>query len=121
MATMYAVGLVTLLVVVGLVVTTLSSVYVLRRQAESAADLAALAAAQAHQRGGDACGTAARLAEANGARLVSCAVVGDDVAVEVTTTGSGGLRSIEVPGRARAGPASDVGAGVTGVGVAPPG
>ena len=42
------------------------------RVAQSAADLAALAGAGALQLGGDACGRAAEVAEANDARLTAC-------------------------------------------------
>ena len=50
------------------------------RSAQSAADLAALAGAAAAQRGDDACAVAAALARANAAALVTCRVLGDDVA-----------------------------------------
>ena len=58
-------------------------------RARSAADLAALAGAGAELRGRDACEAASRSAGANGARLVSCQVIGGRfdlrVRVEVAT------------------------------------
>ena len=48
-----------------------------RHHAAHAADLGALAGAQAHVRGADACRAARRLTGENGARLVSCRVEGD--------------------------------------------
>ena len=53
-------------------------------RARSAADLAALSGAAEVQRGGDACGAATRLAEANGARIVACDRVGDQIDYVVT-------------------------------------
>lgn len=72
---------------------------------DAAADLAALSGAARHQRGGDACGTAAEIASANGAALVRCRVDGDDVLVDVTTAVEFpfGMHA-DIGARARAGP-----------------
>lgn len=105
-ATIYAVMLIAVLTVSALALTVLASVFALRRQMESAADLTALAAAQAHQRGRDPCAAAAEIAVRNSAELTSCAVVGDDVRVTVSRRGDGLLGGVAVPARARAGPAS---------------
>ncbi|SFF22443.1 helicase/secretion neighborhood TadE-like protein [Flavimobilis marinus] len=76
--------------------------HVARVGAESAADLAALAAATALARGGDACATARDVATSNGAEIVRCDTEGTGaVQVEVS-------RDVPMLGRAtaqaRAGP-----------------
>ena len=79
---------------------------VARHRAQSAADLAALAAAVHVADGPDpACGHARRIASANAARLVSCRVEGSDVIVttEVTPAGVAALAGV-ARGQARAGP-----------------
>jgi secretion/DNA translocation related TadE-like protein len=80
------------------------------RTAASAADLAALAAAQEHARGTTAadgvCAVAARIAAANRAELTACrpdAAGNVVVTVEVAVDGPGG-RAWQVEGRSRAGP-----------------
>lgn len=103
-ATAYAVGLVAVLVVASVLLTLVASVFVGRREAEKAADLAALAGARAHQIGEDGCAVARERAEANGAELTSCVLDGADVLVEVEVRGSRLLEDLAVPGRARAGP-----------------
>lgn len=55
-----------------------------RHRATGAADLAAIAAAQAQLAGADACAAAGRAAAANDAELASCAVTGDEVEFVVT-------------------------------------
>jgi secretion/DNA translocation related TadE-like protein len=68
-----------------------------RRQAEAAADFAALGAAGRIGVGDDACAVAARIASANGARLADCAVRlspdGRSGAVDVTV-----VRAFAAPG-----------------------
>jgi secretion/DNA translocation related TadE-like protein len=80
---------------------------VARHRAETAADLTALAAATAQVRGGDPCGVAGRVASAQGARLVSCALQARSVSVLVeVATPSRVLRWLDMPparARARAG------------------
>ncbi|WP_234376978.1 Rv3654c family TadE-like protein [Streptomyces sp. TP-A0356] len=73
-----------------------------RHRATGAADLAALAAADHWMEGGEeACAGAARVAVAQGSRLVRCAVVGE--VSDVTAASVAGPFTAEV--RARAGPA----------------
>ena len=74
---------------------------VAHRDAQNAADLAALAAADPRSSGG--CDVAARVAAANRARLVACEVDGATASVEVSVTAIVGHR-VEIHGRARAGP-----------------
>ena len=57
------------------------------RQAQSAADLAALAVASGLGRGGDPCAAGAGIATANDARLVACEVDGREARVRVEVTG----------------------------------
>ncbi|MFJ6568748.1 Rv3654c family TadE-like protein [Streptomyces sp. NPDC091292] len=78
---------------------------VARHEAGGAADLAALAAADHWLRGSaGACAQAARVAEAQGARLVRCVV--DGAVSEVTVAAGPGPLGAEV--RSRAGPAGPV-------------
>ena len=71
-----------------------------RQRAETAADLAALAAAQSLVRAGTApCAAAGAAAAANGGQLLSCSIVGDDVTVAVGVTAPMDARAT-----ARAGP-----------------
>jgi secretion/DNA translocation related TadE-like protein len=77
------------------------------RVAQSAADLAALAGAEARGRGRDPCTAAASIALANGASLDSCAVEGFDVRLQVTVTGPHWLgQRDDLSAQARAGPTS---------------
>lgn len=85
-----------------------------QRRAASAADLAALAAAAALGPGAGpavggaaACREAGRVGAANRARVTDCLVQGQEVVVAVVVDVPGLLgRSWQVPGRARAGPAT---------------
>lgn len=80
---------------------------VAHRQAQAAADLAALAAAAAIQSSADACAAAERTATGNGAALAGCDVRGEDAVVRVEVDVPGGLsRFGPVAASARAGPAS---------------
>ncbi|MFD8568726.1 Rv3654c family TadE-like protein [Streptomyces sp. NPDC059639] len=77
----------------------------IRHRAGGAADLAALAAADQWTKGGArACAVAGRVARAQGARVVRCAVRGE--VAEVTAGAGSGVFAAEV--RARAGPAGPV-------------
>lgn len=83
------------------VVLALGQVVVARHRAGAAADLAALAAADLALEGaGPACAVAARVARAQGAALVRCAVDGE--IADVTATAALGPYAPEV--RSRAGP-----------------
>jgi len=84
----------------------LAAALVTRQRAEAAADLAALAGAQALVRGGDACGTARRVAAAGRARVVVCEPVGTTVHLVVEVRLPGVLGRLDMPparARARAG------------------
>ncbi len=101
-ASMVTVTLAGLLVFVGGALAGASALVVDHRRAQAAADLAALAGAAAPA---DPCGAAARIAEANGARLVGCAPRGADLVVSVTvTSGAWPGRDLVVTAQARAGP-----------------
>lgn len=94
-----------LLIVVTGVCVRLGGAMLARQQAETSADLGALAGAAAVLQGSDAaCGKAARVVVANRGRLISCSVAGLDVLVEaeVPVPTFGGTASA----RARAGPVS---------------
>ena len=80
-------------------------------RAQSAADLAALAAAADALRGpGAACAAASRIARGNGARLQGCALRGSVAEVTVAVRLTGPLARLPpVPARARAGPATGTG------------
>jgi secretion/DNA translocation related TadE-like protein len=79
-----------------------------QRRVALAADLAALAGAQAWQNGGDACSQAQVIASANQAKLEVCTVDADGVVVlEATVATSPALAALGisvVTARARAGP-----------------
>jgi secretion/DNA translocation related TadE-like protein len=108
-ATVWVIALAGMLAAVGVAAVLVGAAVVGRHRATGAADLAALAAAEQAVRGrSDACSVAARVAEANTARLTRCAVDGAAV-VEVAVTvpvhlGPLGVR--EATARARAGPVS---------------
>ena len=104
-ASLLAVSLVGVLLMVGVALGVLAAVVNAHRTAQAAADLAALAAAVALQHGEEACPAGGRVAAANGARLTGCQVTGDEVLVEATVRGPRwfGLAADPV-GRARAGP-----------------
>lgn len=80
-ATVWAAGVVLLLTFVALALAGVGGVLAAHRQAQAAADLAALAGAGALQEGRDACSAAGAVAARNGARLGSCEVAGADVVV----------------------------------------
>ncbi len=85
----------------------LAAGYTARRQAAAAADLAAIAGAQAVSTGVDPCDRAGTVAGANGASLRSCVVDGFEVEVEVQVPVRRPFDWLPEPHRrARAGPAS---------------
>ena len=104
-ATVLVVAVGGLLIMIGLAVAGVTSVVVGHRGAQSAADLAALAGAQAEVGGGDGCAAAGAVARANRARLTGCAVPGSDVLVQVSRSvrPGFGLRFV-LEASARAGP-----------------
>ena len=104
-ATVWTVGAIAVLCVVFGVVLALGQAVVVRHRAAGGADLAALAAADHWAEGAAAaCARADRVARAQRARLVRCAVVG--AISDVTAASGGGPFEAEV--RARAGPAGPV-------------
>lgn len=104
-ATLFAVACLSLLLVLGAALGVVSALVHAHRQAQAAADLAALAGAQALARGDDACGAASDIASANEARLTSCRVEDRDVVVDVEVTGPRWLgQTGDLTGQARAGP-----------------
>ncbi|MFJ9739982.1 Rv3654c family TadE-like protein [Streptomyces sp. NPDC101166] len=102
-ATVWSLGAITVLCVVFGVVLALGHAVVVRHHAAGGADLAALAAADHWMDGAAAaCDRAGRVARAQGARLVRCAIVGE--VSDVTAASGRGPFTAEV--RARAGPPS---------------
>ncbi|MFE0456248.1 Rv3654c family TadE-like protein [Streptomyces sp. NPDC058914] len=100
-ASVWTVGAIAVLCVVFGVVLALGQAVLARHRAAGGADLAALAAADHWTDGASAaCARAERVARAQGARLVRCAVVGE--ISDVTAAAGRGPFSAEV--RARAGP-----------------
>ncbi len=87
------------------VVMALGIVHVTQARAASAADLAAVSAADALSAGGDPCPVAARVAAANGAALGSCSVHGQDVVVSVEMP-AGRFGTVSVSARAGPPPAA---------------
>jgi secretion/DNA translocation related TadE-like protein len=106
-ATIWVLALATVLATVGAAVVLVGAAVVARHRATAAADLAALAGAGRAVLGDpDACAAAARVAQANGARLKTCSV-GAGAAVQVHVSLAvrlGPLGLTEAPARARAGP-----------------
>ncbi|WSP72871.1 flp pilus-assembly TadE/G-like family protein [Streptomyces sp. NBC_01236] len=113
-ATVWTAGAIAVLCVVFGAVLAMGQAVVVRHRAAGAADLAALAAADHWTDGATAaCAEADRVARAQHARLVRCAVEGE--ISDVTAASGRGPLAAEV--RSRAGPAGPVepgGAGVTG-------
>ncbi|MEV7340453.1 Rv3654c family TadE-like protein [Streptomyces sp. NPDC093544] len=105
-ATVWSVGVIAVLCVVFGVVLAMGQVVLIRHRAAGAADLAALAAADHWMDGATAaCDEADRVARAQHARLVRCAVGGE--ISDVTAASGRGPFAAEV--RSRAGPAGPVG------------
>jgi len=105
-ASLFAVACLSVLLLVGSALGVAAAMVHAHRIAQSAADLAALAAASEVADGGDACAAAGRIAVANGAELDACHVSGLDVTVTLTVTGPRWLgQSGDLAAEARAGPA----------------
>jgi len=104
-ASLLVVACLALLLLVGCALGVVAAMVRAHRSAQAAADLAALAAAEAHQRGSPACPAAADVATANGATLDACETAGDDVLVRVTVPGPHWLgQQADLSAEARAGP-----------------
>lgn len=88
-ATVWCIGLTGLLLSAMLVATTVSALLIGHRRAAAGADLAALAGAEALQRGASGCAEAHRLTTENEVRLMSCRADGTVIevvaAVEVSS------------------------------------
>lgn len=106
-ATVWVVALAGVLAAIGVAAVLVGAAVVGRHRATTAADLAALAAAEHAVRGDPgACAAAGEVAGANGARLTTCTVASGavvDVAVEVPVR-LGPLGVSRAGARARAGP-----------------
>lgn len=105
-ATVLAVAVLGLLLLVGAALAVVGAMVAAHRQAQAAVDLAALAGARTLADGGDACGAAAAVAAANAAELTGCVVVDRDVRTTVVVTGPRWLgQTGDLRAEARAGPA----------------
>ena len=107
-ATAWAAGVIAVLVSMAVFALHLGAAMVARHQAESAADLAALAGATEVIEGEQyACAQASRVTDRMRVQLASCQLHGLDVLVDVTARPSGWLGGLgAATGRARAGPAA---------------
>jgi secretion/DNA translocation related TadE-like protein len=105
-ATVLVVAVAGVLLLVGAALGVVAALVVAHRAAQSGADLAALAGAQALGQGSDGCRAAGETAVANGVRLTGCTTQGRVVDVTVSVPGPHwlGQRS-DLSARARAGPA----------------
>lgn len=104
-ATPFAVACLGLLILLAAALGVTTAIVHAHRQAQAAADLAALAAAAAVGRG-DPCAVGGGTAAANGAHLTSCTVAGRDVRVQVVVSGPRWLgQRADLVAEARAGPA----------------
>lgn len=105
-ATVLTVAVLGLLLLVAGALAVVGAMVVAHREAQSAADLAALAGARSLADGGDACAVAAEIAAANGARLTACDILDRDVRTTVVVTGPRWLgQTGDLEAEARAGPA----------------
>jgi len=110
-ATILAIAMAGVLLLVGAASGVVGALVVAHRRAQAGADLAALAGAAAlsgrlGSGGGDPCARAARTAHDNGARLTSCQVEGTEVRVQVRVAGPRWLgQRDDLWAAARAGPA----------------
>ncbi|MFZ1854962.1 MAG: Rv3654c family TadE-like protein [Candidatus Nanopelagicales bacterium] len=111
-ATIYVMAMALICLVAAVVAVAIGEVAITRARASSAADLAALAAADNRQSGAP-CARADSVAAAGGARLTSCEQVGSDVLVQVEDqlprmvrmlAGAAGQRAPIIHVVARAGP-----------------
>lgn len=108
-ATVVGLALIGVLTSIAIACSLVAAAVVTHRRAQAAADLAALAAAQALQGGSDACSAARRVARANGAAVRGCHTDRWDVLVSVGVPVSGSAARLlgaraELFARARAGP-----------------
>jgi len=111
-ATVWSLALLAVVMIAGLLAAAVALQTIARQRASTAADIAALAAAQSL---GDQCAAGASAAQSNGAALVACSVVGSDVAITVSyptpslvhrVLGMFGAQASGITASSRAGPAS---------------
>lgn len=102
-ATLLAVALTAVLGLVAVIGVGVGGLVSAHRRVSGAADLAALAAAAARERGLDPCATAVAVADRNGATVTECSVDPSSVLVALQSEVSG-LDGVRVRARARAGP-----------------
>ncbi len=102
----FAVALLALLCLGAVVAVGISGIVLTHRRAQSAADLAALAGANAMQMGGQACEASQAIAQSNRAELLSCTVAAQSVTVQVRVDAQIRLAQLDLgtTARARAGP-----------------
>lgn len=106
-ATPFAVACLGLVVLLAAALGVVGAIVHAQRRAQSAADLGALAAAQAVAVGADGCAAGGRIAAANGAELTSCQVAGPEVRLRVEVAGPHWLgQTADLTAEARAGPAT---------------
>ena len=104
-ATVWAVGWIAVLASVAWAGLVLAVAVAHQHRLDGSADLVALSAAQAVQRGDDACAVAAQVAGADHVRLADCSLDGWDVTVHVTERLVLPLGpAVSIGGSARAGP-----------------
>ncbi len=103
-AVVAALGVVAVLLLVAGAGAGVGGLVVAQRRAQSAADLAALAAAQAVQGGEDACAAGDRIADRHEVHLIGCAVEGPEVVITVEVELPAVFAGRSIRARARAGP-----------------
>lgn len=104
-ASLFAIACLAVLLLLGAALGVVAAMVRAHRLAQSAADLAALSAAVAVARGEDGCAAGAVIAEANGARVLSCRVEGLEAALTVEVDGPHWLGQLaDLGAEARAGP-----------------
>ena len=109
-ATPFAIACLGLLLLLAAALGVVSAMIHAQRRAQSAADLGALAAAQALAGGSDGCPAGARVAERNGATVTTCEVAGREVRLRVEVAGPHWLgQTADLSAEARAGPAGEEG------------
>lgn len=112
-ASLLAVALIGALLMLGMAAHLVIAAAAAHRTAQAAADLAALAGAQAWQEQGStpaACAAASDVAGRNEAALITCSLQGDDLLTVVKVQGPRMFgHEFEIVGRARAGPEADGG------------
>jgi secretion/DNA translocation related TadE-like protein len=105
-ATVLVVAMCGVLLLVGAALGVVVALVAAHRVAQSGADLAALAGAQAAGRGSDGCRAAGEVAVANDVHLTGCRAQGRVVEVTVSAPGPHWLgQTSDLAARARAGPA----------------